>query len=436
MNRSRLSQIFVGLASKKLTVHQIKQSSHGHEFQGSRSLVTLLGKKELRNNPCVYFWLPRNEEDELIRLESVISWYDARKNYATRSPEWRLYYPVAADEIVRGKTEVGDLAVVCLGCDGTIYVILAAAGSSWERKLKTLLNLPTEGDDFFKVAGVDKTTEVGLAEEMFLGALGFEVPMPVDSRAEAEVERLYERFAGKFPATGVFSKLARQSFVGTDIVENPDATLAGWMEWETRLFTLFESKILTRAIPDQVMPKGKPDVPAFLKLARSVGNTRFSRAGRAFEHHVGAMLTAHGVVFDFQAFTENGNTPDFLFPSVKCYFDPTFDLSHLKMLAVKTSCKERWKQILAEADRIERKHLLTLECPLSSDQTDDMVSRKVALVVPADNHRHFTPKQRKNILSVRGFLDEVLGVQQELIAKGFAFEKKEPKKKTPRKTKK
>ena len=42
------------------------------------------------------------------------------------------------------------------------------------------------------------------------------------------------------------------------------------------------------------------------------------------------------------------------------------------MLAVKSTCKDRWRQILAEADRLPVKHLLTLEPGISVAQTDEM----------------------------------------------------------------
>ncbi len=38
------------------------------------------------------------------------------------------------------------------------------------------------------------------------------------------------------------------------------------------------------------------------------------------------------------------------------------------MLATKARCKDRWCQILNEADRIERKHLLTLRQGVSESQ--------------------------------------------------------------------
>lgn len=52
------------------------------------------------------------------------------------------------------------------------------------------------------------------------------------------------------------------------------------------------------------------------------------------------------------------------------------------MLAVKTTMKDRWRQILNEANRVEHKHLLTLQDGISETQFKEMVEAKVTLVVP------------------------------------------------------
>ncbi len=46
------------------------------------------------------------------------------------------------------------------------------------------------------------------------------------------------------------------------------------------------------------------------------------------------------------------------------------------MLAVKTTCKDRWRQILNEAQRIKPKHLLTLQEGVSHRQFDEMQESK------------------------------------------------------------
>ena len=50
----------------------------------------------------------------------------------------------------------------------------------------------------------------------------------------------------------------------------------------------------------------------------------------------------------------------------------------LTFLGEKTSCKDRWRQVLSEADRITNKHLLTLEPGISKNQTDEMRSNITA----------------------------------------------------------
>jgi hypothetical protein len=75
------------------------------------------------------------------------------------------------------------------------------------------------------------------------------------------------------------------------------------------------------------------------------------------------------------------------------------------MLAVKTSCKDRWRQILHEAARIRRKHLATLEPGISVDQTNEIASHNVQLVIPSPIHITYSNEQRKALMSLSGFMD-------------------------------
>jgi hypothetical protein len=73
------------------------------------------------------------------------------------------------------------------------------------------------------------------------------------------------------------------------------------------------------------------------------------------------------------------------------------------MMGAKTTCKDRWRQVLAEAKRIERKHLLTLEAAISVAQTDQMEEHKLQLVIPRGLHETFTPAQQKTLLNLSDF---------------------------------
>ena len=60
--------------------------------------------------------------------------------------------------------------------------------------------------------------------------------------------------------------------------------------------------------------------------------------------------------------------------------------------------------MLAEADRISNKHLFTLEPAISEQQTDEMKSRSLQLVLPRSLHASFTPDQRGWLVDLRGFI--------------------------------
>jgi hypothetical protein len=154
------------------------------------------------------------------------------------------------------------------------------------------------------------------------------------------------------------------------------------------------------------------DVEGFLRFSLSVQNRRKSRVGLAFENHLEILLGQHGIRFSRTAVTENRSKPDFLFPSAEAYADAGFDASRLTMLGVKSTCKDRWRQILAEADRIPEKHLLTLEPAISRQQTDEMREKRVRLVVPFELHETYLQEQRDWLLDLREMISMVRARQE------------------------
>ena len=109
--------------------------------------------------------------------------------------------------------------------------------------------------------------------------------------------------------------------------------------------------------------------------------------------------------------TEGTNKPDFVFPSIENYRDTNFKTELLTMLGLKTSAKDRWRQILPEADRIWPKHLITLEPAISKNQTDEMKIRKVQLVLPRNIIQTYSADQQKDIISLSDFLTHVKAKQ-------------------------
>lgn len=77
------------------------------------------------------------------------------------------------------------------------------------------------------------------------------------------------------------------------------------------------------------------------------------------------------------------------------------------MLAVKTTCKDRWRQVINEADRIERKHLLTLQEGVSIHQFEEMQSEGIELVVPGPLRNKFNKSIRHRLITLADFLADV-----------------------------
>lgn len=114
-----------------------------------------------------------------------------------------------------------------------------------------------------------------------------------------------------------------------------------------------------------------------------------------------------GTDFIHRPVIEGGKRPDFLFPSVPAYEDASFPANRLRMLAAKTTCKDRWRQVINEADRIPVKHLLTLQEGVSDGQFREMQEACVQLVVSAGLHDSYPDSVKPHLVSFESFLGDV-----------------------------
>ncbi len=180
---------------------------------------------------------------------------------------------------------------------------------------------------------------------------------------------------------------------------DPDALLEARRALEFEVFLEVERRhVLPQA------KKGFASVEDFLALAGEVTNRRKARSGKSLEYGLASILHYAGVHFDAQARTEAKSVPDFLLPGGKEYHDAAFPAERLTMLASKTTCKDRWRQVTVEADRIPLKHLFTLQEGVSVDQLREMEKAKVVLVVPEALHRAYPKEWREKLLSLADFI--------------------------------
>lgn len=406
----KISDYFEGVVAKYLSaVDAETDRSNQHEIGGlvKAGFDSFLGRPAKGQKACfparmVYL---RDDAEEPLVVDDNVSWYDSR--HADRSPEYRLYY--RSNEVTRQIAE-GDFMLVGKHLDGTLFLLFTPAGSTIELQLRAVFGIDEVMTSFRAVEL--SSNNILLPLRMVLEDLGMVFHVP-QKKAETWLESIFTRFGDAgFPATSDFSTFARESAEGMfSLAGDPDAVLLEWMEHEETLFRLLE-----RHLVEKRLSRGfGSDVDAFITFSLSVQNRRKSRAGRAFENHLSFIFRERGLRFEQgggKRVTENQAKPDFLFPGFSEYASSSFPAASLRLLGAKTTCKDRWRQVLSEGKRVPRKHLITLEAAISEAQTNEMQASSLQLVVPSQIQATYKPSQREWLMSLRDFIGEVKSVQQ------------------------
>lgn len=401
MKYGQLRNHFRGVGAKRLSaVDAEPQRSNQHEIGTTQAMRReFLGEGPKKDFPALYIWLGQ-QRDDAITVQSWATYYDARENQPRRAPEWRLYYPSNA---VTETMNEGDALFLALDTAGTLYFIIAPERSTSQDQLSWLFGV--EPQRTFDVRSfIEEGPELDFAAHFILGELGIEFEEPDAPNLDSIIEPL----GTTFPPTATFSKLARDSLLHVSPLDDPDAALLAWLSHEEALFRRLERRIVAERLETGFVDSQGADVDGFIRFSLSVQNRRKSRMGHSLEHHLEAVFIAHAIRYVRGAVTENRQRPDFLFPSLEAYeAAPPSGARGLAMLGAKSTCKDRWRQVLVEAAKIPRKHLLTLEPSISPAQTTQMAMHDLQLVVPEPIQTTYTSAQRHWLWTLDDFLQVV-----------------------------
>lgn len=237
-------------------------------------------------------------------------------------------------------------------------------------------------------------------------------------KPDEKIAQLLQSFVAQFnnfPETRQMAQGARDCYNNAyGIAENalrnkPDEVLLNWVDTEYRLFKCMEEKVYA-----DVISKPFGSIEAFVQTANEVLNRRKSRAGKSLEHHLADIFTHNELVFEEQAITEDNKKPDFLFPNGECYHNMQFPADDLIVLGAKTTCKDRWRQVLTEADRVDVKYLFTLQQGISKNQLKEMHDSRLTLVVPHKYIASFPQEFQSEISDLKRFISLVRQKQEHL----------------------
>lgn len=427
MKPGYLSQYFEGVAAKRLSAVEADETrSNQHEYNATKPMLAFLGRPEEKIRiPARFLYLSDDIPEPII--EDAFLTFGNRRQGKPRAPEFRLYFPTTT---VSMNACEGDLLVIAKKCDGDLLVIIAENCSTIARQIEWLFGFVDLTQPGFSVnSELEKErNRIEFASRFILESIGITVEMSED----AYLEEMLLRFNGRFPTTREFSSYARSTLKDVDARTEPDLAIMAWMEREEILFRTLERYLIADRLSVGFIDASKPvtsqagllfhsdmdqkeiykkvrgvDVDSFISFSLSIQNRRKSRVGLALENHLERLFVESRLRYARTAITENKAKPDFLFPGVSEYHDPEFESLKLTMLGVKSTCKDRWRQVLAEADRIDDKHLLTLETAISTHQTDEMSAKRLQLVLPRSLHQTYTPSQQAWLMDIASFIELV-----------------------------
>ena len=394
----KLSKYFKGVSSKLLSSVEIPRfGSNQHEFNGVSSMREYLGDSR-RSLPCHFLYIGSGEDDKASVMCDV-TWYDARENNLTRT-EYRLYFP---DNEVMARANIGNIVISALDLEGRLYILIVDPVGSMVEQVLWLFGIDgILGTRFTNVDMLESGHASSALSSYIADEIGFELTAPISTDW---LELLLDRFGEVFPKTRALSDLAAETLYGElDLVAEPDSGLIALLDREEELFRSLERHIVSREL--KLRSGGwSEDVDAFISFSLSVQNRRKSRAGHALENQVEKVFQANSIDYTRGGKTEGSKKPDFILPSIEKYHDSLFPEARLTMLGAKTSCKDRWRQVLTEAGRIGNKHLLTLQPGISVTQLDEMTDAHLTLVVPMGLHDSFDVSRRSRLMSCEQFID-------------------------------
>ncbi|QEY11566.1 type II restriction endonuclease [Cellvibrio sp. KY-YJ-3] len=391
----KLNDYIVGAAVKRLTAVECDpERSNGHEINAGK-MKFFLGADARQDIPTHFIRLTDDPEDTTT-LESTCSWWFRDRTNQGKGKEYRLYYK---NNPAIDFAEIGDPLIVAMKHDQTLIFITSPKGSQSELELYEIF-----GDEFTESLKAldfsDNEETMSSTKRFILEELGFEIKSDFEKNY---LEEIIKKFGSlTFPNTKAFSDFARDVGGSLKDFSSADEAIIKWWDTEEAMFRQLEGALIKERLS-----QGLNSVEEFLQFSQSIIQRRSSRAGHALENHLSNIFDASKISYSWGAITENKKRPDFLFPSITHYSNTVFPSEKLNMLGVKTTCKDRWRQVLTEANKITHKHLFTLQPKISPNQTEEMIASNLRLVIPKSIHSTYTEKQREWLLDFDSFLNIV-----------------------------
>jgi len=188
---------------------------------------------------------------------------------------------------------------------------------------------------------------------------------------------LFDEFKENVPANNVLCKQAADIVLAgksIDVIKNDFSLFFEAMQDEIyQQYLIAQEHAGQKLIDLQVAQQGAVCFAEMDKLFMSIFQSRKSRAGKAFEYIIKELLTRLSYPFSEQVDID-GAKPDFVMPSEQYFKDKPLDSI---IFTAKRTLRERWRQVVTEANKGYGYFLATLDAGVTRSQIEQAANHKV-----------------------------------------------------------
>lgn len=184
----------------------------------------------------------------------------------------------------------------------------------------------------------------------------------------------------------------------------------------SKLFDLMQEEIYQRyleaektsgqfVVNEEIATYGGVDFSELNSFFLSISQSRKSRAGSAFEYIIKELFSRLSYPFSSQV-NIDGAKPDFVMPSEAYFREKPLDSI---IFTAKRTLRERWRQVVTEANKGYGFYLATLDDKIAENQISHAATHKIFLVVPESvKSENKAYRESYNILSFEEFFEDHL----------------------------
>lgn len=194
--------------------------------------------------------------------------------------------------------------------------------------------------------------------------------------------KLFQDFKKKMKTNEELCLVAADKVIGDKTAQEIKENFSRY--FEEILAEIYEQYLIAqkesgqKVINTQVEQLGTADFEDMDRFFMSIFQSRKSRAGKGFEFTIRTMFERLSYPFSEQV-NIDGAKPDFVMPSESYFLQKPLDSI---IFTAKRTLRERWRQVVTEANKGYAYFLATLDDKVSSSQIEQASNHKIFLVVP------------------------------------------------------